>query len=538
VSILRRATLLALLVSGLAVGPASGGFTPPALKGTPQFVISGHGWGHGVGMSQWGAYGYAQKGFTFDKIVTHYFPGTQLDATTVKSIRVLLAKSPSLTVSATAPWKIKDGSTAAVTLPAGKLTLNPQLTFKLPETTKLQTFSGPLVFTSQSPLVFKRAYRGTFTITSDGKQLTLINTVPLEQYLYAVVPSEMPKTWSAEALKAQAVAARSYALAQRKTTGPFDVYPDTRSQVYGGVSAEAPTATSAVDATAGQVLTYNGKIATTYFFSTSGGRTAASTDVWKGSPIPYLVSVADPYDTASPYHNWGPFSFTSAKLADALKVKGRLVDVQTTDNASDRVDMLRAIGAGGEKDFTGDEIRTQLGLRSTWFIVGVLSLDPQPATTLAYGTPFALTGIARDLGNVELEQRTAGTDAWVANRSVEPGDDGSYSVTVKAAGPAEYRVSTDSATTPSTKVVVAPLLTLKASADLTKLRGVVKPVLPGASVQIQQVVRGRWTTMAKVLPTRAGRFAFAPSAPGGFYRARVVPGGGWAVGLTPKVALQ
>ena len=66
-------------------------------------------------MSQWGAYGYAQKGFTFDKIVTHYFPGTQLDTTTVKSIRVLLAKSPSLTVSATAPWKIKDGSTAAVT---------------------------------------------------------------------------------------------------------------------------------------------------------------------------------------------------------------------------------------------------------------------------------------------------------------------------------------------------------------------------------------------------------------------------------------
>ena len=537
-SIFRRATLLALLVVGLTVGPASGGWTTPALKGTPQFVITGHGWGHGVGMSQYGAYGYAQHGFTFDKIVTHYFPGTQLTTTTVKNIRVLLAKAPSLTISSTAPWKIKDGAAAAVTMPAGKLTLNSQLTFKLPGATEPQTFTGPLAFTSQAPLVFKKAYRGTFTITSDGKQLTLIDSVPLEQYLYAVVPSEMPKTWPAEALKAQAVAARSYALAQRQTNGPFDVYPDTRSQVYGGVTAEAPAATAAVDATAGQVLTYKGKVATTYFFSTSGGRTAANTDVWKGSPVPYLVSVADPYDTASPYHNWGPIPFTASKLAAALKVKGRLLDVQTSAFASDRVDTLRAIGAGGEKDFTGGEIRDQLGLRSTWFTVGVLSLDPQPATTLAYGTPFTLTGIARDLGDVELEQRTLTNAAWVPNRAVEPGDDGSYSVTVKATGPAEYRLSTDSTVTPATSVVVSPLLTRKASGDLTKLKGVVKPVLRKTSVQIQQVVNGRWTTMLKILPSRAGRFTFVPSGPGGVYRARVVPGGGWAVALTPKVSLQ
>ena len=86
--------MLALLVTGLTVGPSvRRGFTPPALKGTPQFVLTGHGWGHGVGMSQWGAYGYAQKGVTYDKIVAHYFPGTKLDTTTVKSIRVLLAQN-------------------------------------------------------------------------------------------------------------------------------------------------------------------------------------------------------------------------------------------------------------------------------------------------------------------------------------------------------------------------------------------------------------------------------------------------------------
>jgi len=537
VSILRRATLLSLLALGLAVGPASGGFTPPAVKGTPQFVISGHGWGHGVGMSQWGAYGYAQKGVSYDKIVTHYFPGTELDATTVKSVRVLLVKTPSITISSTGPWKVKDASAAAVTMPAGKLTLNPQLSFKLPGTTELKTFAGPLVFTSQTPLVFKKAYRGTFTVTSDGKDLTLINTVPLEQYLYAVVPSEMPKTWPAEALKAQAVAARSYALAQRKTSGPFDVYPDTRSQVYGGVSAEAPTATAAVDATAGQVLTYEGKIATTYFFSSSGGRTASSSDVWKGAPIPYLASVSDPYDTASPYHNWGPLTFTADELAKALKVSGRLLDVQATVNASKRVDTIRAIGAGGEREFVGNDIRLMLGLRSTFFTVGVLSLDPLPATKLAYGTPFTVTGLGRDLDDLQLEQRTGGTDAWVPNRAITPAVDGSYSVTVKATGPAEYRVTGQGLSTPSTKVVVAPLLTLKASPDLTKVKGVVKPVVPGTTVQIQQLGR-RWTTVAKVRPSRYGRFGFAPSAPGGVYRARVVPGNGWAAALSPRISLQ
>jgi stage II sporulation protein D len=537
VSILRRATLLALLVSGLTVGPASGGFTPPALKGTPQFVITGHGWGHGVGMSQWGAYGYAQKGVAYDKIVTHYFPGTKLETTTVKSIRVLLAQTPSITISSTGPWKIKDGSAAAITMPAGKMTLNPQLALKVPGTTELQSFQGPLVFTSQAPLVFKNAYRGTFTVTSDGKQLSLVNTVPLEQYLYAVVPSEMPKTWPAEALKSQAVAARSYALAQRKTSGPFDVYPDTRSQVYGGVSAEAPTGTAAVDATAGEVLTYGGKIATTYFYSSSGGRTASSSDVWKGAAIPYLVSVADPYDTASPYHNWGPLPYTAAKLASTLKVSGKLLDVQTTVDGSQRVGTLRAIGSGGERDFAGTDIRTMLGLRSTFFTVGVLSLDPLPAKTLVYRTPFTLTGIGRGLGDLELEQRVVGTTSWVPSRAIVPAADGSYSASVKAVAPAEYRVTTDTADTPSTKVVVAPLLTLKASADLTKVKGVVRPVVPGTAVQIQQLGR-RWTTVGKVLPSRAGRFGFAPAAPGGVYRARVVPGNGWSLALSPKVSLQ
>jgi len=540
VVILRRATVLVFLLSALTVGHASARFTPPALKGTPQFVISGHGWGHAVGMGQWGAYGYAQHGFTYDKILAHYYPGTELETTTVKSIRVLLANTTSVTVSSTGPWKLKDGTAATTTLPAGKVTLNPKLEFKLPDATEPETFTGPLTFTSATPLVFKKPYRGTFTVTSDGKKVTLVNTVPLEQYLYAVVPSEMPKTWLPEALKTQAVAARSYALAVRKTTGAFDVYPDTRSQVYGGVDAESPTTTAAVDATAGGVLTYGGKIATTYFFSTSGGRTAAINDVWKAAPVPYLVSVADPYDSLSPYHDWGPFAFTSEKLKKAFKVSGRLLDVQTTVNASQRVDSVRAVGEQGEHVLSGADVRNALGLRSTWFSVGVLALDPLPSTAVTYGTPFTLTGLGRALPDLRLEQTAPGTSDWTVNREVDIDDDGSFSIAVKAAAPEEYRVTSGTISTPSTKLVVAPRLTMKTSADLTTLKGTVRPILPGTPVQIQQqsASTGRWGTIAKVSPNRTGRFSWTPSLLIGVYRARVVAGNGWSVGLSKKVSVE
>src|SRR5258708_29963856 len=98
----------------------------------------------------------------------------------------------------------------------------------------------------------------------------------------------MPSTWAAEALKAQALAAGSYALATRRVAAPYDVYSDTRSQMYLGIGQETGAATSAVDATKGQVVLYGGKIATTFFFSTSGGETASSLDIW-GTALPYLI---------------------------------------------------------------------------------------------------------------------------------------------------------------------------------------------------------------------------------------------------------
>ena len=150
----------------------------------------------------------------------------------------------------------------------------------------------------------------------------MVNVVALEAYLRGVVATEMPKDWPLEALKAQAVAARSYALARVLKGKPFDLYADWRSQVYGGIPAEAPRATEAVQATARQVLLYDGKVATTFFFSSSGGRTATGAEVF-GVDVPYLVSVDDHWDERSPHHAWQPRVLTGAAIKKAYAARRR-----------------------------------------------------------------------------------------------------------------------------------------------------------------------------------------------------------------------
>ena len=162
-----------------------------------------------------------------------------------------------------------------------------------------------------------------------------MNVVALESYLQGVVAGEMPYSWPAEALKAQAVAARSYALASLVKGKPFDLYSDVRSQVYLGVAGEKPSTTKAVTDTTGQVVLYGGKVATTYYFSTSGGKTASAADVF-GFSVPYLVSRPDPWDKISPYHRWGPV------LLGARTVQAKLgADARVTRREGQR-DAVRA----------------------------------------------------------------------------------------------------------------------------------------------------------------------------------------------------
>ena len=374
-----------------------------------------------------------------------------------------------------------------------------------------------------------RPYRGQLEVAVVAGKLRVVNVVGLEAYVAGVVPDEVPSAWPAEALKAQAVVARSYALASRRT-GPFDLYADVRSQVYGGVRAEEPATTTAVGETSGQVLLYGGKVAQTFFFSTSGGRTASAADTWSGEPVPYLVSVADPYDSASPHHSWGPVAFTAPALAKKLGVKGTILDVRTTVNASQRVDLVTVVTEAGETEVRGDDVRTKLGLRSTWFRVGALALQ-KPARPVETGGAVTLAGLARGL-TATLEAKPYGGQ-WAPVGAVKPGAGGAVATRVKPAISTEYRLASGNVRTPPARVLVAPRIRLVPPTTPTALSGTVTPVIAGATVAVQRRDEaGAWRTLATLQPAANGAFTAKVALEPGAYRARYAPGRGYAVGLS------
>ena len=188
---------------------------------------------------------------------------------------------------------------------------------------------------------------------------------------------------------AQAVAARSYVLSTMSPTANYDVFDDDRSQVYGGVSAEDPRTTRAVIATRGTVVTYHGSVITTYFFSTSGGRTEDLQNVFRGgAPRPYLVSVPDPFDEISPYHVWpDPPSFSPAGLGRRLGLDGPVTQVTVLRRGvSPRVIDARITTASGSQTvLSGTTMRAELGLRDTWFAVTERRLPAAQAARLVGG---------------------------------------------------------------------------------------------------------------------------------------------------------
>jgi stage II sporulation protein D len=507
---------------------------PPA---GATFVVTGHGWGHGVGLSQYGAYGYAQKNFTYDKIVLHYFPGTELGQAPVSRVRVLLTSGQkTLSIGSTADFKVRDAGGTVHTVTAGRYTIGTALKLPVDGKTQATALKGPLLFQpGAAALGLKHRYRGSIQIDVNAAKLRAINFVGLEQYLQGVVPSEMPFDWLPEALKAQAVVARSYALATRRT-GAFDLYPDTRSQVYLGIEHEKPSTNAAVAATAGQVVLYQGEVARTYFFSTSGGRTASAEDVW-GEPVPYLVSVPDPYDSISPHHEWGPVMFTGAKLAKALKLKGQsVVDLQPELNSSGRIKMLNVIGTKTTVAIPGTEVRQKLGLRSTWFTVGVLSLTA-PAQPVTFGGRGKLIGVARGMATAML-QRREGT-AWADVGAVKGDKDGALAVLVKPTVTTQYRLSSGKAIAAAVRVPVAPLARFYTTRTPDQLRGYVRPAsLAGTAVLIQRQEGAAWPIVARTTVDANGDFLAKLQLSSGVYRARVASGHGFVVGFSPVLQVS
>jgi stage II sporulation protein D len=546
---MRRAIALLALAAAVAAGSAVSAhgasictgscFAAPAGSG-PLLVFSGHGWGHGVGMSQYGAFGYAQHGWTAQQILAHYYPGTTTGKAPVSQVRVLLAdKKKTLTLSSTVPFSVRDGLGKTHTLAAGDVTFGVSLALPVDGQLAPQALTPPLTFRAGSggPLSLKLPYRGQITVDVVDGKLRAVNVVGLEQYLYGVVPSEMPSNWSSEALKAQAVAARSYAMATRQIGAPYDVFSDTRSQMYLGLSHEDPATNAAVDATKGQVLYYAGKVATTFFSSTSGGQTESAAN-WTGTAVPYLVSVPDPYDTLSPYHDWGPVPVTGKTVVQALKLPGPLTDLKTTRSATGRVATVDIFAQAIDTPVAGTKLRGALGLRSTWFTVGLLSLAPPvPSTPVVYGSTIALAGVVRGVSGVAFEQRPLSTP-WQSVGPVTPGFDGAVTLTAKPTITTDYRLATSTAAAGYVRVKVMPLVTMT-SVTNGQVQGTETPLLPDAPVQVQvQNPDLTWTSIAEGTVAADGTFAVPTAIPvGSTYRVVVTPGRGYAPATTsPTVA--
>ena len=214
-----------------------------------------------------------------------------------------------------------------------------------------------------------RWYRGTTQLILQDSGITAINHVDLEHYLYSVVGAEAVSSWPIEALKAQAVAARSYALYKRnvESNGIYDVDTTVGTQVYKGLDSEYTTTHEAVNSTLGQVMTYNNEVILAAFHSSSGGYTENVEDVWS-SPLPYLRSVVD-YDHKSPVFEWQeviPVSKIKSLVAGIGNIRG-IQPVQMTPRG--RVITMTVTGDRGSTTVSGKDMRQALDLRSTLFRV-------------------------------------------------------------------------------------------------------------------------------------------------------------------------
>jgi len=222
-----------------------------------------------------------------------------------------------------------------------------------------------------------RAYRGRVEIGRYNKAtMTAVNIVPLEEYLYGVVPAEMPSTWHEEALKAQAVCARSYALVKAGFDGKsnaqkgYKIVDTISSQVYKGYLTESVKANRAVDATKGEMVCFNNKVVPAYFYSTSGGRTESSADVW-ATDLPYLQSVPDFFEQNAERMVWQEL-ITFREIKTALRGQGIYFDKVKDLKVSKYSDTKRVYAlhvVSDEKSLTlqGTTIRTVLNLFSTKF---------------------------------------------------------------------------------------------------------------------------------------------------------------------------
>jgi len=352
--------LLALLAS-LALAPAA--------AAQVNWVVNGRGFGHGVGMSAYGAYGFAKHGKSYRFILGHYFTGTSVGKVGKPGqIRVLLGTSGG------------DVEFTGATGACGT-DLDPKRRYEAHRTggaVRLRSSGGKLlagcgrrlraVGGGRIRIIGHGVYRGALEASpSESGSLNVVNALALEQYVKGVMSNEVPPSWPFEELRAQAVAIRSIALTSSVGGKAFDVYPDTRSQVYDGLESEYPRTNRAVNKTRGEVVKYKGKVAQTLYSACSGGRTESVVNVF-GTAIPYLVSVKDPYDYYCPLHKW-KLKFTGPEISSRLSayLKGKLKRVVVLERGdSPRILKAKLIGTRGVSTVTGSQLSLALGGHDTW----------------------------------------------------------------------------------------------------------------------------------------------------------------------------
>ena len=392
----RAHRILALGVAGTLIGSATLVAAGPAhaVEVYPRpsggtVAITGHGYGHGHGMSQWGAYGAAAVGkLSWQSILAFYYPGTTLTKLGNPTIRVRLDAVGSgplyvfNTVGLQLAGKALPGPAAGVSqYRVRSLSIAGRLQVDALSAAGWKPYSSavsPAVFGSSSGQVAvslaggtRRAYRGSiYANWATSTSLTPVSVLPMESYLRAVVPAEMPSSWSTNALKAQAVAARSYAgydRAHAPAGRTWDTCDTTSCQMYSGVPAEYGTSNAAVAATAGQTLIYGGTPAFTQFGAANGGWAAAGSQ-------PYLPAKADPYDGAIPNSaNTWTASITATDIQARWPSIGtyRQLRILSRDGHGQwggRVLTAAFDGSRGSVSVTGATIRSAFGLPSEWFI--------------------------------------------------------------------------------------------------------------------------------------------------------------------------
>jgi stage II sporulation protein D len=209
-----------------------------------------------------------------------------------------------------------------------------------------------------------RRYRGTFASISSGE---IVNTVPLEQYLYSVVSREMPYSWPGAALQAQAIVARTYVLQRSDPARDYDLVPSEADQVYTGVDAEHPQSSAAVDATAGQVLRFGDGFAQVLYSSCCGGHTESNADAWGGKLLPYLSGVRCTYCTDSPWYTWSrelPLEQIEQALSQELAGIGNITGIVPDErDGSGRARFWNFSGSAASARVKAEDVRRALGSR-------------------------------------------------------------------------------------------------------------------------------------------------------------------------------